>query len=89
MRELSRLNTFLGTSLTQEQLQTVANHTTFSNMKARPTSNPTKAAVKVGRFKEGEQEFVRKGMQYLIYTRNGGVRGSFASGRGQATLVDP
>lgn len=61
MRELSRLNTFLGTSLTQEQLQTVANHTTFSNMKTRPTSNPTKAAVKAGHFKEGEQEFVRKG----------------------------
>lgn len=62
MRELRRLNTFLGTALTDEQLQTVANHTKFSNMKSRSTTNPTKAAVEIGRFKANEGEFVRKGI---------------------------
>lgn len=61
IRELQRINTFLGTELTLEQLQKVAEHTKFSNMKARPTTNPTQAAVKIGRFKDGEGEFVRKG----------------------------
>ncbi|XP_071550776.1 sulfotransferase 1C4-like [Panulirus ornatus] len=35
MTELNRLNTFLGTSLTAKQLQQVAHHTSFSEMKAR------------------------------------------------------
>lgn len=62
MREMRRLNAFLGTGYTDEQLLKVAEHTKFSNMKSRSTTNPTEAAVKVGRFKAGEGEFVRKGM---------------------------
>lgn len=61
MREMRRLNAFLGTGYTDEQLLKVAEHTKFSNMKSRSTTNPTEAAVKVGRFKAGEGEFVRKG----------------------------
>ncbi|XP_068222473.1 sulfotransferase 1B1-like [Palaemon carinicauda] len=61
MRELRRLNEFLVTSLTEDQLQTVANHVKFSNMKSSPSSNPTQAAIKVGRFVKGEEEFIRKG----------------------------
>lgn len=62
IRELRRINKFLGTGLTDKQLQDVAEHTKFSNMKARPTTNPTKACVEIGRFREGEQDFVRKGI---------------------------
>lgn len=60
-RELQRLNTFLGTALTHQQLQQVANHSTFSGMKSRNTTNPTAAFVKAGAFVKGESDFVRKG----------------------------
>lgn len=61
LRELGRLNTFLGTALTENQLQTVAHHTSFSGMKSRGTTNPTAALQESGEFKKGEAEFIRKG----------------------------
>ncbi|XP_066960157.1 sulfotransferase 1C4-like [Macrobrachium rosenbergii] len=61
LRELRRLDDFLNTALTERQLQTVANHTKISNMKARGTSDPTEAATRIGRFVEGEEGFIRKG----------------------------
>ncbi|XP_037781178.1 sulfotransferase family cytosolic 1B member 1-like [Penaeus monodon] len=61
LRELGRLNTFLGTALTESQLQTVAHHTSFSGMKSRGTTNPTAALQESGEFKKGEAEFIRKG----------------------------
>ncbi|XP_042877124.1 sulfotransferase 1C4-like [Penaeus japonicus] len=59
--ELGRLNTFLGTGLTESQLQTVAQHTSFSGMKSRGATNPTAALQEAGEFKKGEAGFIRKG----------------------------
>lgn len=61
LRELGRLNSFLGTGLTESQLQTVARHASFSGMKSRGATNPTAALQEAGSFKKGEAEFIRKG----------------------------
>ncbi|XP_045611813.2 sulfotransferase 1B1 [Procambarus clarkii] len=61
LRELRRLDTFLGTSLTEEQLQEVAKFTALSGMKTRNTTNPMAQAVEDGAFREGAPDFVRKG----------------------------
>lgn len=61
LRELGRLNTFLGTALTESQLQAVARHTSFSGMKSRGATNPTAALQESGEFKKGEAAFIRKG----------------------------
>ncbi|KAK7082226.1 Sulfotransferase (sult) [Halocaridina rubra] len=62
MRELRKLNDFLGTSLREEELKVVAEHVKFANMKSRSTCNPTAAGIHVGRFEKNEGEFVRKGI---------------------------
>ncbi|XP_045102519.1 sulfotransferase family cytosolic 1B member 1-like isoform X2 [Portunus trituberculatus] len=61
MRELKRLNAFLGTGLTEEQLQQVAEHTSIGQMKNRPSVNPPANAYTERARKEGKQDFIRKG----------------------------
>lgn len=65
MRELKRLDAFLGTGLTEEQLRQVAEHTGISNMKSRSTVNPGSSSYCEQALKEGRRDFIRKGM--LIY----------------------
>ncbi|MPC50938.1 Sulfotransferase family cytosolic 1B member 1 [Portunus trituberculatus] len=60
MRELKRLNAFLGTGLTEEQLQQVAEHTSIGQMKNRPSVNPPANAYTERARKEGKQDFIRK-----------------------------
>ncbi|XP_042203819.1 sulfotransferase family cytosolic 1B member 1-like isoform X1 [Homarus americanus] len=61
LSELRRLNTFLETGLTEEELQKIAKFTSFESMKNRTSTNPMVEAQEAGRFKKGEKDFVRKG----------------------------
>ncbi|KAG0708496.1 Sulfotransferase family cytosolic 1B member 1 [Chionoecetes opilio] len=61
MRELKRLNAFLGTGLTEHQLQQVAEHTNISQMKNRKSVNPPPESYSERAKKEGTQDFIRKG----------------------------
>ncbi|CAL4067962.1 unnamed protein product, partial [Meganyctiphanes norvegica] len=61
MSQLRRINDFLGTNLTEEELLKVSDHTSFNSMKKNTAINHTAGAVAAGAFKKGEGEFVRKG----------------------------
>lgn len=67
MGELKRLDAFLGTGLTEEQLQQVADHTSISQMKNRPSVGPPTNSYTERARKEGRQDFIRKGMLTLYY----------------------
>ncbi|XP_069176911.1 sulfotransferase 1E1-like [Procambarus clarkii] len=58
MKELRTLNEFLGTRLTQQQLDNVIEHTSFSSMKNRSIKNPeiylSAQKKKDGFFRKGE-----------------------------------
>ncbi|CAL4134638.1 unnamed protein product [Meganyctiphanes norvegica] len=62
LTQLQRLNAFLETNLTEDQLLKVAQHTTFESMKNSSTINNTAGAVSAGFFKANEGDFVRKGI---------------------------
>ena len=61
MRELKRLDVFLGTALTEDQLQQVADHTGISKMKSRKSVNPPHSAYTALAVREGRRDFIRKG----------------------------
>ncbi|XP_066971874.1 luciferin sulfotransferase-like isoform X2 [Macrobrachium rosenbergii] len=54
MSELKKLNVFLGTNLTEDQLKRVAEHTTFNNMKEHPTMAPSFVSFKGSFFHTGQ-----------------------------------
>lgn len=61
-RELKRLDHFLGTGLTQDQLTKLAQHGSFSSMKKNPCTNFTLShSLSDNRFTK-EKNFVRKGL---------------------------
>ncbi|XP_068241362.1 luciferin sulfotransferase-like [Palaemon carinicauda] len=53
MSELRKMNEFLGTKLTEDQLKKVAQHTSFENMKAHPTMAPDSVSFKGSFFNTG------------------------------------
>ncbi|XP_064120327.1 sulfotransferase 1C4-like [Macrobrachium nipponense] len=54
MAELRKLNEFLGTNLTEDQLKKVAEHTNFNNMKENPTMAPNSVDFKGSFFHTGK-----------------------------------
>ncbi|XP_066971856.1 sulfotransferase 1C4-like [Macrobrachium rosenbergii] len=54
MSELRKLNEFLGTNLTEDQLKKVAEHTNFNNMKEHPTMAPNSVAFQGSFFHTGK-----------------------------------
>ncbi|KAK8373138.1 hypothetical protein O3P69_011031 [Scylla paramamosain] len=61
MREVKRLDAFLGTGLSEEQLRQVAEHTSISQMKSRSSVNPPLSVYTERARKEGRKDFIRKG----------------------------
>ncbi|XP_063889444.1 sulfotransferase 1B1-like [Scylla paramamosain] len=61
MKELKRLDAFLGTGLTEDQLRQVAEHTGISHMKNRSSVNPGSSSYSEQALKEGRRDFIRKG----------------------------
>ncbi|KAK8371771.1 hypothetical protein O3P69_016231 [Scylla paramamosain] len=61
MKELKRLDAFLGTGLTEDQLRQVAEHTGILHMKNRSSVNPGSSSYSEQALKEGRRDFIRKG----------------------------
>ena len=61
MKELRRLDAFLGTGLTEDQLRQVADHTGITQMKSRSTVSPGSSSYSARALKKGKRDFIRKG----------------------------
>lgn len=75
-KELRRLNHFLGTGLTEDQLSQLAQHGTFSSMQKNPSTNLSidhKLASKM--FTAEKSEFVRKGLLTFSICVTGWIEG--------------
>ncbi|CAL4128952.1 unnamed protein product [Meganyctiphanes norvegica] len=61
MTELQKINKFLNTNLSEEELNVVKDFTNFDQMKIRKSINPMVKGKAIKAFKENEGQFLRKG----------------------------